>query len=190
MEGVMLLVGILLPQVLSKQQRFRDSLEQLATAYLLPLFSSPYGFLRAKAARFSSRPHCADKSPSSVDAAVAYRMEGAMLLVGILLPQVLCKQQRFRDSLEQLATAYLLPLFSSPYGFLRAKAVWVAGQYASELEFNVPNTSKRQRGQGALFDQLFEVVLKCMNDPYVSFLLPGFFATHCVRAPGAVLQSS
>jgi hypothetical protein len=114
----------------------------------------------------------ADKSPSSVDASTAYLMEGAMLAVGILLPQVLSKQQRFRDSLEPLATAYLLPLFSSPHAFLRAKAVWVAGQYASELEFSVPNSSSRQRGQGALFDQLFDVVLKCMNDSYVSnFLL-------------------
>lgn len=108
-----------------------------------------------------------------------------MLVVGALLPSVLAKQERFRASLEPLATAYMLPLFGSPHAFLRAKAVWVAGQYASELEFEAPGAAKRCKGQGALFDQLFDLVLKCMKDPCAPALLHGLsVATRaCPRRP-------
>jgi hypothetical protein len=96
-----------------------------------------------------------------VDLQTAYRMEGAALVLGILMPSVLVKEERFRAALEGLARQYLMPMFASPYPFLRAKGAWLAGQ----LKFEVAGVAEKQRGRGVLFDDLFELVLRCMNDP-------------------------
>jgi hypothetical protein len=91
-------------------------------------------------------------------------MEGATVVLGALMPSVLVKDQRFANALENLANEYLVPLFASPHAFLRSKAVWLAGQYASDLEYSMPGQKEKQRGQGPLFDKLFELTLACMND--------------------------
>ena len=92
-------------------------------------------------------------------------MEGAALTLGALMPSVLVKEERFRAALEGLARQYLVPLFASPHAFLRAKGAWLAGQYAQELKFQVAGESEKKRGRGALFDELFDLVLRSMNDP-------------------------
>jgi hypothetical protein len=112
----------------------------------------------------SVRVH-ADASPGAVELAVAYRMEGALLALGALIPSVLVKEARFSGALESLAHEYLVPVFASPHAFLRSKAVWLAGQYACELEFPAEGAEGKRRGQGTLFDRLFDLVLACMNDP-------------------------
>lgn len=106
-----------------------------------------------------------DVAPAAVEPETAFRMEGAMLVLGALLPGTLVKQAKYRQSLEGLAQQFLLPLFASPHAFLRSKAVWLAGQYASELEFTAEGAAGKKRGQGALFDTLFDHVLACMKDP-------------------------
>ena len=107
-----------------------------------------------------------------MDAQVAYRMEGAALTLGALMPSVLVKEERFRAALEGLARQYLVPLFASPHAFLRAKGAWLAGQYAQELKFEVAGESEKKRGRGALFDDLFDLVLRSMNDPCAPWAPP------------------
>jgi hypothetical protein len=118
---------------------------------------------------------------------VAYQMEGAVLVLGAMIPGVLVKHKVFRQSLESLATQYLLPLFASPHAFLRSKAVWLAGQYASELEFAAAGVEGMKRGQGALFDQLFDVVLQCMQDPCAPNLHLVPMHEQCLRKIGMIV---
>ena len=51
-----------------------------------------------------------------------------------------------------------MPCFDSPYGYLRAKACWVAGQYA-DIEFQAG------AGQGPAFSSLFQKVVDAFQDP-------------------------
>ena len=92
-------------------------------------------------------------------------MEGATLVLGALMPSVLVKHSHFRAALEKLGRELLLPLFSSPHAFVRAKAAWLAGQYAQELEFApAGGDGPKAKGEGPLFDELFDHVLRLMAD--------------------------
>lgn len=113
-------------------------------------------------------------------------MEGAALTLGALMPSVLVKEERFRAALEGLARQYLVPLFASPHAFLRAKGAWLAGQYAQELKFEVAGESEKKRGRGALFDELFDLVLRSMNDPCAPRGVPAVAAA--AAAPAALLR--
>lgn len=93
-------------------------------------------------------------------------MDGAMLVLGALLEHVLVKQRRYKEAMESIAQQHIIPMFGSPHPFLRAKAVWVAGLLASEVHFTQTDGTTA-KGQGPMFDQLFELTLRCMKDEYV-----------------------
>jgi hypothetical protein len=76
---------------------------------------------------------------------------------------VLVKHRRYQDALEGIAREHVLPLFGSPFAFLRAKAAWLAGVFAREVKFSRADGSQA-KGDGLLFDQLFDHVLRCMKD--------------------------
>lgn len=63
--------------------------------------------------------------------------DGALHMIGSI-SGVLLKKQLFKDQLEQLITTYVLPLFTSQHGFLRARACWVLN-YFSGIEFKNAN---------------------------------------------------
>lgn len=69
----------------------------------------------------------------------------------------------YKEGLQTIAQEHILPLFSSQYEFLRAKAAWLAGVFVCELAFTTSDGSKK-KGHGELFDQLFECTLRCMKD--------------------------
>lgn len=63
--------------------------------------------------------------------------DGALHMIGSI-SSVLLKKQLFKDQLEQLLVTYVFPLFTSPHGFLRARACWVLN-YFSAIDFKNPN---------------------------------------------------
>jgi hypothetical protein len=69
-----------------------------------------------------------------------------------------CLQDPYRSQLESLLSAQVLPLFHSPHGHLRAKAAWLAKEFA-DIEF-----SEGGSGTGALFNALLQAVINGLND--------------------------
>jgi hypothetical protein len=69
-----------------------------------------------------------------------------------------CLQDPYRSQLESLLSAHVLPLFQSPHGHLRAKAAWLAKEFA-DIEFSEGGT-----GTGALFNALLQAVINGLND--------------------------
>lgn len=63
--------------------------------------------------------------------------DGALHMIGSI-SSVLLKKPLFKEQLEQLLVTYVFPLFSSPHGFLRARACWVLN-YFSAIEFKNSN---------------------------------------------------
>lgn len=86
-----------------------------------------------------------------------------LLILGALLDSVLVRHKSYKDGLQSIAQEHILPLFASPYPFLRAKAAWLAGVFVGEVECSTGDGS-RKKGHGELFDQLFDCVLRCMKD--------------------------
>ena len=71
---------------------------------------------------------------------------------------VLSLQAPYKNQLEGLLLNNVMPCFDSPYGHLRAKACWVAGQYA-DIDF------REGSGQGHTFNSLFQKVVNAFQDP-------------------------
>ena len=80
-------------------------------------------------------------------------LDGALYLVG-QLSDVLKREKGYKESLEDMLVAHVLPSFQSPYGNLRAKACWTAAQFV-DIKFN---TSEN-------FVNLFWNVCNCLKDP-------------------------
>ncbi|KAJ0261946.1 Importin beta-like SAD2 [Hirschfeldia incana] len=58
-----------------------------------------------------------------------HRKDGAMLAIGALCDK-LKQTDPYKSELEHMLVQHIFPEFNSPAGHLRAKAAWVAGQYA------------------------------------------------------------
>lgn len=63
--------------------------------------------------------------------------DGALLAIGALCDK-LKQTEPYKSQLEPMLVQHVFPEFSSPMGHLRAKAAWVAGQYAN-INFSDPN---------------------------------------------------
>ena len=111
----------------------------------------------------------ADANPAAVPAEIAGKMDGVALIIGMLLEDVLTTKRnaKYRDNLEFMIQQYLLQLFTSTYGHLRAKGCWLAGKFAVAYSFTQLDGSK-SKGQGPLFDKLLDCVLIGMQDPCAS----------------------
>ncbi|KAK9824621.1 hypothetical protein WJX72_011782 [[Myrmecia] bisecta] len=89
---------------------------------------------------------------------LARRMDGAMLGIGALY-DVLSRKAAYQAQLEPMLAQYVVPMFGSAYGHLRAKACWVAGVYA-DIDFaEVP------AGSQGTFACLFQQVVRALQDP-------------------------
>ncbi|KAL6523812.1 secondary alcohol dehydrogenase (SADH2) [Orobanche hederae] len=79
------------------------------------------------------------------DAAAEYKpyrqKDGALLAIGALCDK-LKQAQPYKSELERMLVQHVFPEFNSPVGHLRAKAAWVAGQYA-HINFSDPNNFRR-----------------------------------------------
>ncbi|KAL1561343.1 secondary alcohol dehydrogenase (SADH2) [Salvia divinorum] len=67
--------------------------------------------------------------------------DGALLAIGALCDK-LKQTEPYKSELERMLVQHVFPEFSSPVGHLRAKAAWVAGQYA-HINFSDPNNFRR-----------------------------------------------
>ena len=93
----------------------------------------------------------------ALDASLARRADGALLLVGALAG-VVARKPAYKAQVEPLLQTVVLPLFACPHGHVRAKACWVAARFA-DFDFAAG------AGRGPTFDALFAAAGAAMADP-------------------------
>ncbi|KAF8079661.1 hypothetical protein N665_1010s0008 [Sinapis alba] len=92
------------------------------------------------------------------------RKDGAMLAVGTLCDK-LKQTDPYKSELEHMLVQHIFPEFNSPAGHLRAKAAWVAGQYA-HINFSDQNN----------FRKALHSVVSGMRDPDLPVRVDSVFA--------------
>ncbi|CAL5347834.1 unnamed protein product [Camellia sinensis] len=90
--------------------------------------------------------------------------DGALLAIGALCDK-LKQTEPYKSELERMLVQHVFPEFSSPVGHLRAKAAWVAGQYA-HINFLDPNN----------FRKALHSVVAGMRDPELPVRVDSVFA--------------
>ncbi|XP_042376688.1 importin beta-like SAD2 [Zingiber officinale] len=90
--------------------------------------------------------------------------DGALLAIGALCHK-LKKAEPYKLELERMLIQHVLPEFTSPVGHLRAKAAWVAGQYAN-INFSDQNNFRR----------VFHCVIAGFKDPELPVRVDSVFA--------------
>ncbi|KAL4376405.1 hypothetical protein GQ457_02G042770 [Hibiscus cannabinus] len=90
--------------------------------------------------------------------------DGALLAVGALCDK-LKQTEPYKSELEHMLMQHVFPEFRSPVGHLRAKAAWVAGQYA-HVNFSDQNT----------FCQALHSVVSGLRDPELPVRVDSVFA--------------
>ncbi|KAL8105776.1 importin beta-like SAD2 [Apium graveolens] len=90
--------------------------------------------------------------------------DGALLAIGVLCDK-LKQTDPYKSELERMLVQHVYPEFSSPLGHLRAKAAWVAGQYA-HINFSDMNN----------FRKALQIVVAGMRDPELPVRVDSVFA--------------
>ncbi|KAF5733857.1 importin beta-like SAD2 isoform X2 [Tripterygium wilfordii] len=90
--------------------------------------------------------------------------DGALLAIGALCDK-LKQTEPYKSELEPMLVKHVFPEFSSPVGHLRAKAAWVAGQYA-HVNFSDPDN----------FRKAFHSVVSGLRDPELPVRVDSVFA--------------
>ncbi|RXH78942.1 hypothetical protein DVH24_034149 [Malus domestica] len=90
--------------------------------------------------------------------------DGALLAIGALCDK-LKQTEPYKSELEHMLVQHVFPEFSSPVGHLRAKAAWVAGQYA-HINFSDSNN----------FRKALHSVVEGMRDPELPVRVDSVFA--------------
>ncbi|XP_072981039.1 importin beta-like SAD2 [Typha angustifolia] len=90
--------------------------------------------------------------------------DGALLAIGTLCDK-LKQTQPYKSELERMLVQHVFPEFGSPVGHLRAKAAWVAGQYA-HINFSDQNNFRRA----------MHYVVSGMRDPELPVRVDSVFA--------------
>jgi hypothetical protein len=90
------------------------------------------------------------------DLALAKEKEGALRMMGSISYIVLSKKSPIANMMEDFLVQYVFPDFSSPHGFLRARACEFLNAYADTKFNKVENIS-----------YAYQSVLKCMNDEHL-----------------------
>ncbi|KAJ6686935.1 IMPORTIN-7 8 11 [Salix purpurea] len=98
----------------------------------------------------------------------SYRQkDGALLAIGALCDK-LKQTDPYKSELERMLVQHVFPEFSSPVGHLRAKAAWVAGQYA-HINFSDQNN----------FRKSLHSVVSGLRDPELPVRVDSVFALRC-----------
>eukprot|EP00879_Flechtneria_rotunda_P022091 GHRR01023309.1.p1 GENE.GHRR01023309.1~~GHRR01023309.1.p1 ORF type:complete len:1020 (+),score=395.54 GHRR01023309.1:417-3476(+) len=105
----------------------------------------------------------------SVPQQLARQMDGAMLAIGSL-SNTLKARDPYRSQLEALLQAHVLPAFASAHGHLRAKAAWLAKEFAN-IQF-----SEGGEGRGPVFNQLMQAVISSLHDSELPVRVEGVMA--------------
>lgn len=90
--------------------------------------------------------------------------DGALLAIGALCDK-LKQTEPYKSELERMLVQHVFPEFNSPVGHLRAKAAWVAGQYA-HISFSDQNN----------FRKALQCVVSRMQDPELPVRVDSVFA--------------
>ncbi|KAI3796270.1 hypothetical protein L1987_38937 [Smallanthus sonchifolius] len=90
--------------------------------------------------------------------------DGALLAIGTLCDK-LKQTEPYKSELEPMLVQHVFPEFNSPVGHIRAKAAWVAGQYA-HIHFSDPNN----------FRKALHSVVAGMRDPELPVRVDSVFA--------------
>ncbi|KAH9783928.1 Importin beta-like SAD2 [Citrus sinensis] len=90
--------------------------------------------------------------------------DGALLAIGALCDK-LKQTEPYKSELERMLVQHVFPEFSSPVGHLRAKAAWVAGQYA-HINFSDQNN----------FRKALHSVVSGLRDPELPVRVDSVFA--------------
>ncbi|XP_022018773.1 importin beta-like SAD2 [Helianthus annuus] len=90
--------------------------------------------------------------------------DGALLAIGTLCDK-LKQTEPYKSELEPMLVQHVFPEFTSPMGHIRAKAAWVAGQYA-HINFSDPNN----------FRKALQSVVAGMRDPELPVRVDSVFA--------------
>ncbi|KAG6785265.1 hypothetical protein POTOM_010995 [Populus tomentosa] len=93
--------------------------------------------------------------------------DGALLAIGALCDK-LKQTDPYKSELERMLVQHVFPEFSSPVGHLRAKAAWVAGQYA-HINFSDQNN----------FRKSLHSVVSGLRDPELPVRVDSVFALRC-----------
>ncbi|CAK9170620.1 unnamed protein product [Ilex paraguariensis] len=101
---------------------------------------------------------------ASVECKPFRQKDGALLAIGALCDK-LKQTEPYKSELERMLVQHVFPEFSSPVGHLRAKAAWVAGQYA-HINFSDPNN----------FRKALQSVVAGMRDPELPVRVDSVFA--------------
>ena len=131
--------------------------------------------------------HCSAKLNEALNAtemAPLAQKGGALLCLGALHDK-LHKKAEYKDILEGMLYMHVLPELQSKVGFMRARAVWVFGQFAKSVFANGSAT------QPAQFQEVFNGVMVLLGDRELpvrvqaALAINGFVEANC--APEAVL---
>ncbi|KAJ0837839.1 putative importin-beta domain, armadillo-like helical, exportin-2, central domain-containing protein [Helianthus annuus] len=90
--------------------------------------------------------------------------DGALLAIGTLCDK-LKQTEPYKSELEPMLVQHVFPEFTCPMGHIRAKAAWVAGQYA-HINFSDPNN----------FRKALQSVVAGMRDPELPVRVDSVFA--------------
>ncbi|KAK1425494.1 hypothetical protein QVD17_20846 [Tagetes erecta] len=90
--------------------------------------------------------------------------DGALLAIGTLCDK-LKQTEPYKSQLEPMLVQHVFPEFNSPVGHIRAKAAWVAGQYA-HISFSDSN----------IFRKALQSVVAGMRDPELPVRVDSVFA--------------
>lgn len=86
-------------------------------------------------------------------------LSAVLLCRGVAVPNIAhVLQDPYRSQLEALLSSHVLPTFASPHGHLRAKAAWLAKEFA-DIQF-----SEGGSGAGPLFNTLLQQVINSLHD--------------------------
>ncbi|CAD6250991.1 unnamed protein product [Miscanthus lutarioriparius] len=101
---------------------------------------------------------------ASADLKPYRQKDGALLAIGTLCDK-LKQTDPYKSELERMLVQHVFPEFNSRVGHLRAKAAWVAGQYA-HINFSDPNN----------FRQAMHCIVSGMRDPDLPVRVDSVFA--------------
>ncbi|GMH35700.1 hypothetical protein BSKO_03568 [Bryopsis sp. KO-2023] len=101
--------------------------------------------------------HNAALQAGNVPNDIARKMDGALLGIGAI-DDILKRKKSYKHNMEGLLLEFVVPCFGSTHAHLRARACWVAGEYA-DLKM------KDGKGTGPTFGMLLEKVVALMRDP-------------------------
>lgn len=98
-------------------------------------------------------------STSSMSLEQAVQVESVLKMVSNILDKLLEKKSPYRNDVECMLKTFILPLFNSNYGFLKARVCDICSKLG-DISFQDPNT----------IETILQGIMSCLNDSSDSYL--------------------